>query len=88
MAKIVIAKSTFKRQHSTRVLARKPTERQHPASKWVVRLHLKTSLQMKPLKLGISLTTVDQKPRRLDFAKATKKLGHSKLEAVLFSDVL
>ena len=68
-----ISKWTCKRHHSTRALATKLTERQHPASKSTVHQYLKTSQKLKSLKLRMQRwLTVNQKRRRLDFVKAHK----------------
>lgn len=87
VAKIVVAKSAFKRQHSTRKLAQKLTAKNHPVSKSAVHRYLKTCLQLKPLKLKLQpRLTEDQKRRRLEFAKARKNWSVQDWRRILFSD--
>ena len=50
MAKIVMAKSAFKRHHSTQMLAKKLTAKKYPVSKSAIHRILKTCFKLKPLK--------------------------------------
>ena len=53
LAKFVMAKSAFKRHHSTRTLAKKLTAKKHPISKSAIHRYLKACLQLKPPKLKL-----------------------------------
>ena len=86
VAKIVIAKSTFKKHHSTS-LTRKLNEMHVPASKSTLHQYLKTILKLKLLSFRMQTwPTVVQKCRQLDFAKTHKNWTIQDWRCVLFSD--
>ena len=87
IAKIVVAKSVLKRGQSTRKLARKLTARQHPVSKTTVHRYLRTCLHLRPLKRRRQpKLTVEQKKKRLNFAKTRKNWTIQDWKRVIFSD--
>ncbi|XP_037071377.1 uncharacterized protein LOC119092522 [Pollicipes pollicipes] len=87
VAKMVIAKSVFKRHHSTRTLARKLAAEEHTIYKSAVHRYLNTSLQLKSFKLRMQpRLTVGQKRRRLEFTKDRKNWSMQDWKRVLFSD--
>ena len=87
VAKIVIAKSAFKRGHSTRKLSSKLSQRGHPVSKSTVHRYLRTCLGLKPLKPQLQpKLSPEQKRRRLEFAKEHSDWTIDDWRRVIFSD--
>ena len=87
IAKIVIAKSAFKRGHSTRKLSNKLSQRGHPVSKSSVHRYLRTCLGLKPLKSQLQpKLSPEQRRRRLEFAKQHSSWTIDDWRRVIFSD--
>ena len=87
VAKIVVAKSTFNRHHSTRTLAKKLTAKKHPVSKSAIHRYLNACLQLKPLKLKLQpRLTEDQKRRLLELTKAHNNWSVQNCRRIIFSD--
>ena len=87
VAKIVVAKSAFKRYHSTRTLAKKLTAEKHPGSKSAIHHYLKSCPQLKLLKLNLQPSLAeDQRRRLLEFVKARKNWSVQDWRRIIFSD--
>ena len=86
-AKISIAKSVFKRGHSTKKLSNRLPQRGHPAPESLVHHYLSTCLGLVPPKPQLLPKLFpEQRRRRLEFAKEHSSWTTDDWRWVIFSD--